>query len=166
MKYPYRVWNTSPQEPPFSTLLSKVEKYHSFPNPAIPGGTSYNTVSLASGLKPLSPNLCAVRGHFNVRGKRYVETGREIRIQLPWGGPRFSELPLRRLAAWGAVAGLVLGVLPFVLGTLTSKHPLWFLVLAIFGSTTLLSAVSAVGSALLFRYAARQQLAAGAGVGQ
>ena len=87
-------------------------------------------------------------------------------LWLAEGGRRFSELPLRRLAAWGAVAGLVLGVLPFVFGTLTSKHPLWFLVLAIFGSTTLLSAASAVGSALLFRYAARQQLAAGAGVGQ
>ncbi len=49
-------------------------------------------------------------------------------LWLAEGGPRFSELPLRRLAAWGAVAGLVLGVLPFVLGTLTSKHPLWFLV--------------------------------------
>ena len=84
-------------------------------------------------------------------------------LWLAEGGPRFSELPLRRLAAWGAVAGLVLGVLPFVLGTLTSKHPLWFLVIAIIGSTTLLSAVSAVGSALLFRYAARQQPPAGGG---
>ena len=87
-------------------------------------------------------------------------------LRLAETGRRFSELPLRRLAAWGAVAGLVLGVLPFIFGTMTSEHPLWFLVLAIIGSTTSLSAVSAVGSALLFRCAARQQPAAGAGVGQ
>lgn len=88
-------------------------------------------------------------------------------LRLAEGGRRFSELPLRRLAAWGAVAGLVLGVLPFVFGTMTSEHPLWFLVLAIIGSTTSLSSVSAVGSAMLFRYAARQQPPpAGAEVGQ
>ena len=87
-------------------------------------------------------------------------------LRFAEGGRPFSELPLRRLAAWGAVAGLVLGVLPFVFGTLTSEHPLWFLVFAIIGSTTSLSAVSAVGSALLFRYAARPGPSAGAGLGQ
>ena len=83
-------------------------------------------------------------------------------LWLAEGGRRFDELSLPRLAAWGAVAGLLLGVLPFALGTPSAKFPLWLLGVVIIGSTTLLSAVSAVGSALLFRYAAREQPPAGA----
>ena len=71
------------------------------------------------------------------------------------GGRRFDELSIPRLAAWGAVVGLLMGVLPFALGTPTARFPLWLLGVTIIGSTTLLSVVSAVGSALLFRFVAR-----------
>lgn len=78
------------------------------------------------------------------------------------GGRRLDELSLSRIAAWGAVAGLLLGVLPFVLGTPSARFPLWLLAVGIIAYTTLLCTVSAVGSALLFRrYAARQQTPAG-----
>ena len=82
------------------------------------------------------------------------------------GGRRFDELSLPRLAAWGAVSGLLVGVLPSAMvaaGAASSKYPLWLLAAVIIPPVTLLSAVSAVGSALLFRYAAREQLPAGAG---
>lgn len=69
---------------------------------------------------------------------------------------RFDELSLFRVGAWGAVAGLLVGVLPFVLGEPTSETPLWQLGAAVIGSITLLSAISAIASALFSRYAARR----------
>jgi hypothetical protein len=74
------------------------------------------------------------------------------------GGRRFDELSLPRLAAWGVVVGLLIGVLPFALGTPSARFPLWLLGVTTFGSTTLLSVVSAVGSALLFRYVVRHKI--------
>ena len=76
-------------------------------------------------------------------------------------GRRFDELSLRRIAVWGAVVGLLMGVLVFALGTPSDRFPLWLVVVLIVGSSTLLSTVSAVGSALLFRCIARQQPRAG-----
>ena len=73
-------------------------------------------------------------------------------------GHRFDELSLLRLAAWGAVVGLLLGVLSFALGTPSDRFPLWLIVVIIVGSSTLLSTVSAVGSALLFRYVTRHKI--------
>jgi hypothetical protein len=73
------------------------------------------------------------------------------------GRHRFDELSLPRLAAWGAVTGLLLGVLPFAIGTPTARYPLWLVVVSIIGSTVLLSTVSAVGSALLFRHTTRER---------
>ena len=64
-------------------------------------------------------------------------------------GRRFDELSLPRLAAWGAVVGLLLGMLSFALGTPTARFQLWLVVVIIVGSSTLLSTVSAVGSGLL-----------------
>lgn len=75
-----------------------------------------------------------------------------------------DESPLSRVGAWGAVAGVLVGVLPFTLGTATSAVPLWQLLVGFAGSTTLLSAVSAMGSALLVRHAARRPRPAGAGL--
>jgi len=77
---------------------------------------------------------------------------------------RFDELSLSRSAAWGAVSGLLVGVLPFIVGTPTSELPLWLLAGAVIGSVTLLSALSAIGSALLAR-AARKRESRGAGAG-
>lgn len=84
-------------------------------------------------------------------------------LRVAKGRRRFDELPLTRTAAWGAMTGLLVGVLPFVLGTPSARFPLWLLAVVIIASTTLLSTVSAVGSALLFRYAARKQRPVGAG---
>jgi hypothetical protein len=82
-------------------------------------------------------------------------------LRVAVGSRRFDEFSLTRIAAWGTVAGLLLGVLPFALGTPNTKFPLWLLVVVIIASTILLTTVAAIGSALLFRYAARQQPAAG-----
>jgi len=68
-----------------------------------------------------------------------------------------DALPLSRAGGWGAVTGLLLGVIPFALGDPAADLPLWLLALVVVGSLTLLSAASAVGSVLLFRHAARRQ---------
>lgn len=69
---------------------------------------------------------------------------------------RLGTLSLPRIAAWGALAGLVVGVLPFTLGEPTNTIPLWRLAVIVIGSITGLSTVSAVASALLTRHAARK----------
>ena len=72
------------------------------------------------------------------------------------GRRRFAELSLSRVGAWGAVSGLLVGVLPFVVGTVNTELPLWGVV--IIGSVTLLSSVSAVGSALFARIMKKREL--------
>ena len=80
------------------------------------------------------------------------------------GRRRFDELSLPRFGILGAVTGLLLGVLAVSAGVASAIGPgLWLRAAIIIGPTTLLSAVSAVGSALLFRYAAREQSPAGTG---
>ncbi len=79
---------------------------------------------------------------------------------------RFDELSLPRFAAWGAVGGLLLGLFPAAMvavGLASANVDVWLFTAVIIGPLSLLGAVSAVGSALLFRYAAREQLPAGAG---
>ena len=66
---------------------------------------------------------------------------------------RFDELSLTRVGAWGAVAGLLVGMVPFVAGSNSTNLPTWLLVFAIVGPITLLSAVSAGGSLALSRRA-------------
>jgi hypothetical protein len=64
------------------------------------------------------------------------------------GRCRLDALSLPRAGAWGAVSGLLVGVLPFLLGSQnTDGRPLWLLPLVVIASLTLLSAVSAVVSA-------------------
>lgn len=72
-------------------------------------------------------------------------------------GRRLGELPLSRAAAWGAAAGVLVGVLPFTIGESTSKLPVWQLAAIVIGSFTAMSAASAVGSAMLARYVAWRQ---------
>ena len=73
-----------------------------------------------------------------------------------------SELSVRRFGAWGAVAGLVIGVVPFMLGTPSADVDVARLATAVIGSFTLMSAASAAGSlALARRGEARQPLDAG-----
>jgi hypothetical protein len=83
-------------------------------------------------------------------------------LRIAEGLRRFDELSLPQFGAWGAVTGLLLGVLAVSAGVANAIFPgLWLRAAVIIGPTTLLSAVSAVGSALLFRYAAREQTPAG-----
>lgn len=63
------------------------------------------------------------------------------------------ELSLPRVSAWGALAGLLVGALPFVLGDPTSARSPWLLGGVVIGTITLLSAASAAGSLALARRA-------------
>lgn len=83
---------------------------------------------------------------------------------------RLEDLSLPRVAAWGAAAGLLVGVLPFTIGESTTERPLWLLATVVIGTITLLSAASAAGSLALARRAQKRALsaafadAAGAGI--
>lgn len=65
----------------------------------------------------------------------------------------FAALALSRVAAWGAVSGLLVGVLPFLVGTVNTALPLWLWGVATVGAVTILSSASAVGTALIARMA-------------
>ena len=83
---------------------------------------------------------------------------------------RFDELSLPRFAAWGAVGGLLLSLVPATmvavgLATLrSSEGGLWQITAMISGPLILLSTVSASGSLLLARRAEHRELL-GAGEG-
>ena len=70
----------------------------------------------------------------------------------------FEELSVARFAGWGALAGALVGSIPFAIGDPTSAVPLWFLAGTVIGTITLLSSVSAAGSLLLARRAERREL--------
>ena len=72
-------------------------------------------------------------------------------------GRRLAEVALARAGAWGALAGLLVGVFPFTVGTPTTAVPLWLLGVTVIGTITLTSAVSAVGSVLLARMAKKRE---------
>jgi hypothetical protein len=79
---------------------------------------------------------------------------------------RFDELSLPRFAAWGALGGLLLGLVPAALitvglGTLRAGLDLWPLTVMIGGPLTLLGTASAAGSLLLARRAQDRELPAG-----
>ncbi len=74
---------------------------------------------------------------------------------------RFDQLSIPRFGAWGALAGLLVGMLPFVLGSPNPGLPTW-LPLVVVGSITGMSAVSAAGSLVLARMAEKRALPAGA----
>lgn len=73
-----------------------------------------------------------------------------------------DDLSLGRVAAWGAGAGFVVGVLPFTIGRATTEIPLWLLATLVIGTITGLSAASAAGSLALARMGQRRGLGAGA----
>ncbi len=74
-----------------------------------------------------------------------------------------SEISIRRFGAWGAVAGLAIGVLPFMLGTPSADIDVARLATVVIGSFTVMSAASAAGSlALARRGQARERLDGGA----
>ncbi len=74
---------------------------------------------------------------------------------------RFDELSLPRFAAWGAVGGLLLGLVPAAMvavGLASANVDLWLLTAVIIGPLALLSAVSATGSLALARMAEDREL--------
>jgi hypothetical protein len=77
---------------------------------------------------------------------------------------RFDELSLPRFAAWGAVGGLLLSLMPAALvavGVASLERPdagLWKITATIGGPLILLSAVSACGSLMLARLAVDRKL--------
>jgi hypothetical protein len=84
-----------------------------------------------------------------------------IVLGIAAGHRRFADLSIRRFAAWGAVAGLLVGAIPFAIGEPATELPLWLLAGAVIGTTTILSAASAAGSLALARRSERRELAAG-----
>jgi nitrate reductase gamma subunit len=83
-------------------------------------------------------------------------------VAMAEGRRGWAELPPFRAGAWGAAAGLLVGVLPFTIGEATTEIPLWQLAAMVIGAITAMSAMSAVGSVLVSRYA-RNRLHAGSG---
>lgn len=71
---------------------------------------------------------------------------------------RLDEVSLPRAGAWGALAGVVVGVFPFTVGTPTSSVPVWQLGLAIISSISLMSVLSSIGSVLVARMSRRRQV--------
>jgi hypothetical protein len=68
----------------------------------------------------------------------------------------FGALSLARVAGWGAAAGLVVGALPFAIGSSTSQLPTWLLGGVVIATTTVLSAASAAASLAIARRAERR----------
>jgi hypothetical protein len=86
---------------------------------------------------------------------------------------RLDELSVAKVGGWGAVAGLIIGSLPFVLGDQgPNVERVWLLPVVVISSITLLSAASAAGSLVLAKKSERRELAgaspdvAGVGVGE
>lgn len=73
-------------------------------------------------------------------------------------GRRLDELPFGRVGMWGALAGVLVGVFPFTVGTATSAVPFWRLFLSVVASITLMSALSALASAWVARTVKRRGL--------
>ena len=77
---------------------------------------------------------------------------------------RFDELSLPRFAAWGAVGGLLLSLVPAAMVTVglatlrSSEGGLWQITAMISGPLILLSALSACGSLMLARMAVDRKL--------
>ena len=79
-------------------------------------------------------------------------------LAMAEGRRGLGELTLARAGAWGAAAGLLVGVLPFTIGEPATEIPLWQLAAMVIGAITLMGAASAVVSARAARYAARGRL--------
>jgi ABC-type Co2+ transport system permease subunit len=82
-------------------------------------------------------------------------------LALKENSRRLGEVQMPRCAAWGALSGLVVGVIPLTLGKPTGEIPAWLLFSAMIGSVTLMGALSGVASALLARMAKTRELRAG-----
>ena len=83
-----------------------------------------------------------------------------IVLGIAAGRRRLDELSVRKFAGWGAVAGVLLGALPSIIGDYSDSIPRW-LPFVVLGSITLLTTASAAGSLMLARRAASPQLTEG-----
>lgn len=83
-------------------------------------------------------------------------------VALAEGRRGLDELPLSRAAGWGAVAGVLVGALPFAIGEASTSLPLWVLAALVIGSFGVMSTVSAVGTAMWARRGARGHTHTGA----
>ena len=85
-----------------------------------------------------------------------------IVLGIAAGRRKLDDLSVEKVGGWGALAGLLLGMLPFLLGDHGPDKPrILPLELVIVASITALSAISAAGSLVLARKAARPQLSDG-----
>ena len=71
-------------------------------------------------------------------------------------GRRFESLSISRFALWGAVAGFLVGTLPFTIGISGTALPVWIVAAMVIGTVTVLSALSAAGSLAFARIAERR----------
>ena len=78
------------------------------------------------------------------------------------GRRRLADMSLGRAAACGALSGVIIGVLPFLIGSqhAPGDRPLWVLPVAITASMAALCAVSAVVSLPIARWFRRQNASA------
>lgn len=70
-------------------------------------------------------------------------------LRVAAGGRKFNELSLPRFGAWGAIGGLLLGGVLFLLTAGAEIH--WWRTAVTLGTLTLVSAASAVGTLALAR---------------
>ena len=70
---------------------------------------------------------------------------------------RLDDLSIPRVAGWGAIAGLLIGILPFVIGDTDGSPPAWLLAAIIIPSFTLLSTLSAAATLAVARRALRRE---------
>lgn len=74
-------------------------------------------------------------------------------LAIAAGGRGLATSPLALVVACGAIAGLAVGVLPFVINEPPSGAPLWRAALVVIGSMAVLGALSAGGSLAVLRSA-------------
>lgn len=75
---------------------------------------------------------------------------------LTAGDERLDGASLVRAGTLGAVSGLLVGTVPFLIGESSTGMPEWMLASIVIGSFTVASALSAVGSVLIARLVARR----------
>ncbi|MHB1170521.1 MAG: hypothetical protein ACYC28_14685 [Longimicrobiales bacterium] len=75
---------------------------------------------------------------------------------LTAGDERLDGASLVRAGTLGAVSGLLVGTVPFLIGESSTGMPEWMLASIVIGSFTVAGALSAVGSVLIARLVARR----------
>ena len=79
-------------------------------------------------------------------------------VGIAEGRRGIDGLALSRAGVWGALSGLLVGVFPFVIGTVNTAYPLWLWGVATIAPVTLLSSASAVVSAQIVRMAKKRAM--------